>query len=193
LSAIVPSTILSYSIVADSGEATGLKWDTPASGGGMTLLSTTTLSGASTTISGISGSYKDLEFHIFGVTNNTAVGSFGCAPNNLTTSTDFVSGKGTTSLTIDTDDKIRFSGGGGTNSPNRTNATNSWTVKIYNYASATGNKSYDLSGGYFNGGNAKVAIQQSGIIKTTSAITSLVFANDGGDFSAGTVLLYGVS
>jgi hypothetical protein len=28
----VPSTILSYSIVADSAEATGLKWATPASG-----------------------------------------------------------------------------------------------------------------------------------------------------------------
>jgi hypothetical protein len=33
--------------VADSAEATGLKWATAASGGGMTLLSTTTLSGAS--------------------------------------------------------------------------------------------------------------------------------------------------
>jgi len=29
----VPSTILSYSIVADSAEATGLKWATPAGGG----------------------------------------------------------------------------------------------------------------------------------------------------------------
>jgi hypothetical protein len=37
-----------------------LKWDTPAAGGGMTLLSTTTLSGTSTTISSISQSYKNL-------------------------------------------------------------------------------------------------------------------------------------
>jgi hypothetical protein len=44
LSAIVPSTILSYSIVADSSEATGLKWAT-ASSGGLTLISTTSFTG----------------------------------------------------------------------------------------------------------------------------------------------------
>lgn len=41
-------------LTADSAEATGLKWTTPAAGG-MTLLSTTSLSGSSTTVS-ISGS-----------------------------------------------------------------------------------------------------------------------------------------
>jgi trimeric autotransporter adhesin len=46
-------------LTADSAEATGLKWSTPSSGG-MTLLSTTTLSTNSVTISGISGSYKTL-------------------------------------------------------------------------------------------------------------------------------------
>jgi hypothetical protein len=46
-------------LTADSAEATGLKWATSASGG-MTLLSTTSLSGATTTISSISGSYKNL-------------------------------------------------------------------------------------------------------------------------------------
>jgi hypothetical protein len=47
-------------LTADSSTATGLKWSAPAVGGGMTLLSTTTLSGASTTISSISQSYKNL-------------------------------------------------------------------------------------------------------------------------------------
>jgi hypothetical protein len=46
-------------LTADSSEATGLKWATPSSGG-MTLLSTTTLSGASTTISSISQDYTNL-------------------------------------------------------------------------------------------------------------------------------------
>ena len=36
-------------------------WATPAAGGGMTLLSTTTLSGATTTVSSINQSYKDLK------------------------------------------------------------------------------------------------------------------------------------
>ena len=56
-------------LTADSAEATGLKWATPSSGGGMTLLSTTTLTGASTTISSISGSYKHLLLNLKGVTS----------------------------------------------------------------------------------------------------------------------------
>jgi hypothetical protein len=55
-------------LTADSAEATGLKWAAAASGGGMTLLSTTTLTGASTTISSISGSYKHLLLNLKGVT-----------------------------------------------------------------------------------------------------------------------------
>ena len=47
-------------LTADSTASTGLAWTTPASSGGMTLLSTTALSGTSTTISSISGSYTNL-------------------------------------------------------------------------------------------------------------------------------------
>lgn len=55
-------------LTADSAEATGLKWATAASGGGMTLLSTTTVSGT-TTISTISGSYKHLLLNLKGFTS----------------------------------------------------------------------------------------------------------------------------
>jgi hypothetical protein len=47
-------------LTADSTEATGLKWVAPASGGGMTLLQTNTLSGASYTTASISQDYKHL-------------------------------------------------------------------------------------------------------------------------------------
>jgi hypothetical protein len=46
------------------------QWATPAAGG-MTLLSTTTLSGTSTTISGISGSYNNLQLVIRGYQPST--------------------------------------------------------------------------------------------------------------------------
>ena len=55
-------------LTADSTAATGLTWATPAGGGGMTLLSTTTISGT-TTISSISGSYKHLLLNLKGMTS----------------------------------------------------------------------------------------------------------------------------
>ena len=55
-------------------------WAAPAGGGGMTLLSTTTLSGATTTISGISQDYVNLYVVIYGVSNATASGNFQLDP-----------------------------------------------------------------------------------------------------------------
>ncbi len=59
--AIVPGTIPEASIVADSAEATGLKWQA-ASSGGMTLINTggTTLSGSSVQVASIPSGYNYL-------------------------------------------------------------------------------------------------------------------------------------
>ena len=56
--------------------ATAPEWVTPATGGGMTLLSTTTLSGASTTISSISQSYKNLYIVGRGLSQGAAASYF---------------------------------------------------------------------------------------------------------------------
>jgi len=48
-------------LTADSTTATGLKWATPASGGGMTSIASGSLSGASLDLTSISGSYKSLQ------------------------------------------------------------------------------------------------------------------------------------
>jgi len=58
--------------VADSVETTGLKWVAPASGGGMTLLSTTTASADSTiTLSSISQDYIHLQIILDNITVST--------------------------------------------------------------------------------------------------------------------------
>lgn len=56
-------------LTADSTTATGLKWATPS---GLTLLSTTTLSGTSTTISSISQSYVNLLIYFESLAFNVA-------------------------------------------------------------------------------------------------------------------------
>ena len=62
-------------LTADSAEALGVKWATPSSGG-MTLISTTTLTGATVTIGSIPSTYVDLVFYIEGfrpVTDSTYI------------------------------------------------------------------------------------------------------------------------
>lgn len=169
-------------------------WATPAGGGGMTLLSTTTLSGATTTISSISGSYKTLYAVIHSVENSTNNGFFSVEPNASSTITGLDNIYAQT-VTNNTNGPLYLSRNASGFYPSRTNANNAWALTIENYASATNSKSFNVTGGYASdnlGGNVG-GFTSFGAINTTSAISSLVFRNAGGNFSAGTVLLYGVS
>jgi hypothetical protein len=172
-------------LVADSTASTGLKWATPASSGGMTLLSTTTLSGASVTISSIDQTYTNLYAFIVGMTNATADGNFIVRPNNLTSAYYGTTLTGSTFGTI---------AGGGVNYPTQARAdqSNIYTLSIPSYANPYAGTSVNriLVQGW--GSNAANTFQTWGILATGSAVTSLVFLNGGGNFSTGTVLLYGV-
>jgi hypothetical protein len=158
------------------------------SAGGMTLLSTTTLSGATVTISGISGAYNDLIAVIFGVTNATASNDFRCAPNGTTNITNTLRNNDNTTWTMGTNQYLFLSNNN--NAPTNTDANNSYTFRIYNYASTTSRKPVQVTGCYIS--TTARGVFASGQIDTTSAITSLVFSNAGGNLSTGTVLLYGV-
>jgi hypothetical protein len=155
-------------------------WGTDSSAG-MTLLSTTTLSGVSTTISSIDQTYTNLYAFIYGMTNATADGNFVVRPNNLTSAY-----YGTT-LTATTLGSIAS---GGVNYPTqpRTSTNNVYTLNIPSYTNAS--VSRILVDGYGSCDNG--TFQTWGVLATGSAITSLVFLNTGGNFSGGTVLLYGV-
>jgi hypothetical protein len=174
-------------LTADSTAATGLKWATPAAGG-MTLLSTTTLSGATVNISGISGSYKTLVAFIYGVTNATNNGTFRIAPNGSTDITSSHYNTTATAWTVDQTNYLFLSNG---LNPTRTDANNGYCLTIDNYASTTARKTFDLRAGYVSS-SINYANSNKGLIYTTDAITSLLFSNSGGNLSTGTVELYGV-
>ena len=160
-------------------------WATPASGG-MTLLSTTTLSGASTTISGISGSYNNLFIVAYGV-NSTSTFNYTIKFNNAS----LTKGVGQQSANNGTFSQA-YSDFGNQNALPANTTTNVCVLNAYNYASTAAIKLFDqkfLNSTFSQGFEAS---QITGGINTTSAITSIVFAISTGTFSAGTVLVYGV-
>lgn len=57
-------------LIADSGEATGIKWGTPSSGG-MTLLASGTLSGATLDLTSIPQDYNEIKFYFQNGTAST--------------------------------------------------------------------------------------------------------------------------
>jgi hypothetical protein len=176
-------------LFADSTAGTGLKWDIPS---GMTLLSTTTLSGATTTISSIPQTYKMLMAVITGVTNATANGLFrininGGATNNFYAGVYFQQGGA-----------AAVYGGGydyavaGQGNWLRTDSANSLVFTLPNYT-ASNIKSYDFYGAYVQSGGGQYAFTSGGYNLDAGACTSLIFSNTGGNLSTGTVKLYGVN
>jgi hypothetical protein len=173
-------------LTADSTQALGLKWAAPAAGGGMTLLTTHTLSGSTSTISSIAGTYKSLFGVIIGVTASGTSANLQINPNASSTITNAVFQEETTNYAYTTwylnVNNCKVSGG-----------LNCWSFTINNYASTTNHKPIQMSGQFVQTDDSLNAIIAAGGIRTNSAITSLDFVNTGGTFSAGTVLLYGVN
>jgi hypothetical protein len=180
-------------LTADSSTATGLKWAASASGG-MTLLSTTSLSGATTTISNISQSYNDLKIIVYGVTNATANGRFRIAPNSssgISCQTWFADygGSVSTNWRFSQNNYLYLSSDTANNT--RDAATNAWEINISQYSSTSTRKPYYVTGVFDYATDIRPAFFMGGI-NSTSAISSLQFSNSGGDLSTGTVLIYGV-
>jgi hypothetical protein len=176
-------------LTADSAEATGLKWATPSSGS-MTLLSTTTLTGASITISSISGAYKDLRIimQLFEPSNNTGYGI------NMRFNSDSGTNYRST-LTSSSNDAYDL-----TSIPMSTNLSSTTVVSladilIPDYANAVTRKMCYIkshAANYF--ATTKVEFTNTvGLYNSTSAISALTFFPGTANMDGGTVLVYGVN
>jgi hypothetical protein len=176
-------------LTADSSTATGLKWATAASGG-MTLLSTTSLSGASVTISSIPQTYKSLYLLIYGVSNATATGDFRLRFNASTGFDYHLNGAGTgVVMNVQGEEYLELNGN--QTNPLRTSTNNCFALFVQNYTNASNWKSFQGHALFENSGG-KTCIYGGGW-SDNSAVTSIVLLNSGGNFSTGTALLYGVN
>jgi len=173
-------------LTADSSTATGLKWAT-ASSGGMTLISTTTLTGASVTISSIPQTFVHLQLILVNPLQATDATSYRLRVNN------------------DTGTQYKNYGGEYLNAaPDATfwtlaqlqdNTVSECTTQttIMNYTATTRKTAKTLGVGAnsttdanFNMFDANHAYNQ------TTAISSLVLFPGSGNWTSGTALLYGV-
>lgn len=165
-------------------------WAT-ASSGGMTLLSTTTLSGTSTTISSISGSYNSLKILINNV-NLSGNQYLRIRLNDEAGLANYVgTDSATGSLTTGSFDSAIIANNGqqilsGTTSTD-------FAFDINDYASSTDFKPWQLYGCY-NGTDTTIYTSFiGGIFKSNTAISSIKFTTNGTvTFNGGTVRIYGV-
>lgn len=183
-------------LTVDSSTATGLKWATPASGG-MTLLSTTTLSGGTTTISSISGAYNQLEIQIIDWYSSSA-GTLTMRFNSDTTSGNYVyniinypvdAGSGVTRSTY----CYSTTAIGLTDSTTRNVDTNAVTcITLPNYADSTARKAVSFVSGYQNNGANQTLDSGNGWWNNVAAITSVSIITSAGTWSQGTVKIWGI-
>ena len=166
-------------------------WAT-SSAGGMTLISTTTLSGATVTLSSIPQTHKDLVVIITGFTANTANNSLRILPNNvnnLAWQTGVRQNSGSAeqySATVIYPHAFQ--------NTLRTSSDNAMQVLIRNYSSTTGFKPYNTSHVIVGTDSNYYAGVFGGAFMSATAISSLVIDYGGTNtFAGGTVLLYGVS
>ena len=175
-------------LTVDSAEATGLKYAAVA-GGSMTLLSTTSLSGSSVTVSSIDQTYTHLYLVAYGVTNATGDGQFRLQPNSSTSGCyhTYIQGTSVSATAADT-----WKWSGDQNNMTRTNADNTFTAIIQNYASTTFQKNMSSQGVYSGTPSGLKQVNVFGTFYTNSAVTAIQVRNDGGNLSTGTLLIYGV-
>jgi len=178
-------------LTADSTEATGLKWATPAAGG-MTLINSggTTLTGASVSISSIPATYKELYVYIenaLPATNDTQIRMrFNSDSTTVYSSIRSVD----TSITKNDSSSLGLA----FNISNTASTLGIAIVRIPNYFSAVAPKNYTcFSQATYSSNTAQWLVSQvTGVYNSISAITSITLFPATGNWTSGTAYVYGV-
>lgn len=172
-------------LTADSTTSTGLKWATPSSGG-MTLISTTSLTGASVALTSIPQTYVHLQLIVLNYKSATASQMLNLRFNQDSTANNHALSTGAFQGSFSfnqTSSQI-------SKADNPATSQGQIVIDIFNYTNATIRKK-----GMVYGIGESAADENANFCiayKPTTAISSFSLFPDTGNFSTGTVLLYGV-
>ena len=178
---------------ADSTAATGLAWAS-VSTGGMTLISTTSLSGASVTLSSIPATYKNLQLVIKNLLPATDASALYLRANGDSTANRYSSvgwaasngataafgGDSWTSVMVNMDNAV---------------AQNLCVINLFDYTNTT---TWKIASSIAINNDSTTATSyvrnaMNLYYNQTAAISSLTIFMDSGNITSGTALLYGVS
>lgn len=176
---------------ADSSTATGLKWGT-VSAGAYTLLSTTTLSGTSTTVSSISQGYKHLRIWVYDydLSANDRM-RFRLNGSSTGHTSAGVSVRATAIYQVYNGD-IRPSFGYDVSS--NASKVNNFVLDVYNYSDTAQHKLWDLTCSWNDDGTGVAAGGMKGNYESTSAVSSVEITTQNGTTTlTGTMKIYGVN
>jgi hypothetical protein len=176
----------------------GSAWTAVGGGtsGGMTLLSTTTLSGSSTSISVSPSSYKNLEIWVEGVEASSNPSLY-MGINSDTTAANYRNswsgsvGYGYSSGYDNTLAGVTVGLFPGVNGIKASSPNNFFIITIPN-PNSTKSKPIAVNGSFYNDSNSESAINVTCSYVTTSAISSLQFKSNQ-SLTGGTVKIYGVN
>jgi hypothetical protein len=193
-------------LTADSTAATGVAWATAASGGGLTLITETVASAnSSIDFSSISGSYTDLSLQWTGVYHSATGSNFGFRLNsdsgsNYNETYTYLEGTSPVGVAIfglnqTSMGQVPF---GNNASSTTANQTVMGVLNVYNYASTSKVKKYDMTTFYYSNNNSRYnSFTVSGYWNSTSAVTALGIFRAAGtatlsNLSNTSIRLYGV-
>jgi hypothetical protein len=162
------------------------EWQT-LNAGGMTLISTTTLSGASTTLSSIPQTYNNLQLVIRNVDNDTNNRILNFRFNGATANQNSRDSNNALGL-------FNQASAGLGSDINDVAVTGLWVVDIPDYTNTTTWK-FIISKALYPDSSTPTSFQMRqtmGMYNQTGALTSIELLPTSGNFSGGTALLYGV-
>lgn len=163
---------------------------TTISSGGLTLLSTTTLSSTTTNIGSIDQTYTNLLVIFSNITYSVAGTPYLRFNDNSGDVYDWgrLQAGATSQSTNNTTQPIYSTNA----NASTTDSINSGSLLIYGYASTTYVKPYELNARNISSGNARQMVAYWGSFIDNGAISSIKFYANGGNFNGGTVRIYGV-